>query len=402
MKYDFAYFHNWLLKEKSLHYEQTKDCTEYDCLLNLLNSEVVEDLNEIEWIDFAEDIIGFYNPPGNKELRSDYLASDKSYSLLEDLINNIISRPERIRILTFLRDNCYDVLFVKIQDYYNNYDALEEDCIKFENECARLISYNLKQSEHDKYHGNVKPITKQDLIQIALGKCSTPSILNDSYVPKNMYEQLQKRHADLHGEFAKLQANFEAKVHIIKTQEETINKYIQENKNLKIEVFNLSKELDLKNGIAFAQDQVSSTKQKYIPEPFNSELGMCILLQLEKKGIIQKNTQDVYYPENNTCEISMEPICYTWKATKALYGYFVDKMSLLFELRTSGGMLQWKKFEPLFTNAQSLQAEALAVVSKYTKSKRYPENAEIIEEAIKYAETEPWKNADYDRDNLPF
>ena len=83
-----------------------------------------------------------------------------------------------------------------------------------------------------------------------------------------------------------------------------------------------------------------------------------------------------------------EITCYSWQGSKALFGYFVDKISYELELRDSGGRLNWKPFSQAFINFDEIVKEARNKVSKYSNNDKikWPEGAETVEEAIKYAQ----------------
>ena len=79
--------------------------------------------------------------------------------------------------------------------------------------------------------------------------------------------------------------------------------------------------------------------------------------------------------------------CYQWLGGKALFGYFVERMNKELELQEARMPLNWKVFKPAIINYDDLIKEARKAVSNYTKNKSLmPAKADIIEEAIKYAE----------------
>lgn len=57
MKYDFAYFHQNLLVNQNVRYEQYKNKTEFDIFLFQLQTESIYDLTEIDWSLFVEPIL---------------------------------------------------------------------------------------------------------------------------------------------------------------------------------------------------------------------------------------------------------------------------------------------------------------------------------------------------------
>ena len=161
IKYDYKYFHKTLLKLKSLNFERYQHITEYDLLIQALNGEEITDHSKIDWRWLKEDLYGdWYNDKYGTvhfEINGE----------LEDFINRIMPREERVRILTFLRDNCRERLF---DEYFY------EECVRaFETECARLISKNIEESKNDQYHGAFALWPKPELKQIAIAQPSPKS-----------------------------------------------------------------------------------------------------------------------------------------------------------------------------------------------------------------------------------
>lgn len=159
IKYDYKYFHKALLKLKSLNFERYQHITEKDLLIQALNGEEITDHSKIDWKWLRTDLVGeitdnFINDAG------DTLYTYTTLESLEEFINRIVPRTERVRILTYLRDNCVECLFggFFVPEYVD----------MFETECARLISVEIEQSKYDQYHGDYAEWPIPNLKEIAL------------------------------------------------------------------------------------------------------------------------------------------------------------------------------------------------------------------------------------------
>ena len=159
IKYDYTYFHKTLLKLQSLDFNHYQYITEKDLLLRSLCSEEIGDYSEVDWRWISDLLYGEEGYDGQ-------LYYFDINGELEQFINKIIPRDERIRILTYLRDNCMDCLFNGFYD--------PESISNFEKECARLISYNIKQSRRDEVHGKFLLDPKPNLQAIAMGEPEKP------------------------------------------------------------------------------------------------------------------------------------------------------------------------------------------------------------------------------------
>lgn len=154
IKYDYKYFHNVLLRLKSVNYTRYQHITEKDLLIQALNGEEITDHSKIDWVWLIEDLCS----PGTNINPIVYFDLDDK---LEEFISHIVPRTERVRILTYLREHCRECLF-----YEYNYD---DECIEaFETECARLISVEIEQSKYDQYHGDFLDWPIPNLKEIAL------------------------------------------------------------------------------------------------------------------------------------------------------------------------------------------------------------------------------------------
>ncbi len=144
----------------SLNFELYQHVTEKDLLIQALSGEDITDYSEIDWYWLAEDLYG-----------QEYTDDGQIYSFdingeLEEFISHIISRAERVRILTYLRDHCKECLFNRFYD---------KDCVeKFETECARLISANIEESKRDQFHGDFRAWPRPNLREIAMPPQSKP------------------------------------------------------------------------------------------------------------------------------------------------------------------------------------------------------------------------------------
>lgn len=154
IKYDEQYFYQVLLRLKSVNFERYQHISEKDLLIQALNGEEITDHSEIDWVWLKDDLFN----SGNTINPIVYFNLDDK---LEHFIYQIVPREERVRILTYLRDNCRECLF-----YEYNYD---EECIRaFETECARLISQEIEGRKRDQFHGDYLDWPIPNLKEIAL------------------------------------------------------------------------------------------------------------------------------------------------------------------------------------------------------------------------------------------
>lgn len=115
---------------------------------------------------------------------------------------------------------------------------------------------------------------------------------------------------------------------------------------------------------------------KYIPASLKSEEAELIINELMRKDLIT--------PMGINTETEYKIQFYRWDGSKALFGYFVDKMSFQLELYDSGGHINWKEFKPAFSNFEDIVKRARDTVSNYKQHPevKMPEKAEIIDDAI--------------------
>ena len=158
IKYDYSYYHRELLKLQSIDFDRYELVTEVDLLINDLCNEQIGDYTEVDWLWISPLLYGEEQYYG-KEGWCHFDLEGK----LEIFASKIVSQAERIRILTFLRDNCRDCLF--------QYKYTEDECIEnFEKECARLIYKSRHQLRPDEVHGKFLLEPQPNLETIAMGE----------------------------------------------------------------------------------------------------------------------------------------------------------------------------------------------------------------------------------------
>ena len=152
MTYTYENLTNILLKLQSINYERYENYTAADILIDLLAHEQIADYWEIEWAAFHDHIY---------ESSGDNFRGTITGCKLDQFLKPIISRSEKVRVLTFLRDNAQEVLFP--QYYYDN-------VTHFRSYCAKLISEEIKQSKNDRYYGEIAEMPQLNLAEIAQAK----------------------------------------------------------------------------------------------------------------------------------------------------------------------------------------------------------------------------------------
>ena len=149
MTYTYDELNNILLKMQSLDYERYQNHTAVDILIELLVFERIADYWEVEWAAFHDHIY---------ESSGDNYRGTITGCKLDQFLKPIISREEKVRILTFFRDHAQEVLFR--QYYYDN-------VMDFRSYCAQLISKEIQQSRNDSYHGVFAEMPRPNLREIA-------------------------------------------------------------------------------------------------------------------------------------------------------------------------------------------------------------------------------------------
>lgn len=152
MTYTLDELNNILLKMQSLNYNRYQYHTDADILIELLASEQIADYWEVEWAAFRNHIY---------ESSGDEFSGTITNCKLGQFLRPIVSREEKVRILTFFRDNAKEVLFG--EHYYDN-------VMDFRSSCAQLISYEIQQSRNDAYHGAFAEMPRPNLLEIAQAK----------------------------------------------------------------------------------------------------------------------------------------------------------------------------------------------------------------------------------------
>lgn len=158
-------------------------------------------------------------------------------------------------------------------------------------------------------------------------------------------------------------------------QEEKIKELEKKVKELETENTELSAQLE--------KYKYPSRNGKYIPEELNKTEFYNIMNHLADKKIVRVVSEP---DETGVRRI----ICYQWDASKALFGYFVEKMNETMNIRGARVPLNWKVFRPAINNYDEIVEEARKALSTYNNSsnlqKKRIEKAEMVEEAIEYKE----------------
>lgn len=175
MKYTFNFLHRELMKLRSLDYERYKSSKEVDLLQNMLSFEDITDYSEVEWEAFTDDLIGELPAPTKWQLARDWTLEFAPKTKLEAFVRGISGRDECIRLLTFFRDHHREVFYCNPDaEYAVNDEQIEKIFSFFENDCARLISKNLKESVRDSVHGEFLLYPRPNLKKIAMGDAPKP------------------------------------------------------------------------------------------------------------------------------------------------------------------------------------------------------------------------------------
>ena len=132
--------------------------------------------------------------------------------------------------------------------------------------------------------------------------------------------------------------------------------------------------------------------QFYIPDELQEEEFWHIMTYLQHKRLV--------HPKEDFDRYGMRRVaCYVWKEKghKALFGYFADRVSFELDLYKDKHV-QWKIFRPAFINFKRVEKQAKDAVSAYKSWSNpqapLPNDYQIIEEAIKYAEEQIAKKDD--------
>lgn len=152
MTYDYTYFHNILLENKNLYYEAYKDKTELDILIEQLDSEIIYNYHDIDWSAFKYRMVrsnAFYSDADEEPFPT--ITMDGCF---ESLANELHNRQVRVKFLSFVQKNLN-----LIWPDWDNIGFIED-------ECARLISRNIRESVNDRYRGEFARMPRTNLVQL--------------------------------------------------------------------------------------------------------------------------------------------------------------------------------------------------------------------------------------------
>lgn len=148
--------------------------------------------------------------------------------------------------------------------------------------------------------------------------------------------------------------------------EKEVNELKDENNNLKIKIDRY--EHPYRHGL-------------YIPVELQTEMFVYIMQYLYSKQIV--------IPRQDRNEYGLPHVaCYRWdtdKVSKALFGYFVIKVSDALNLKKGRDTYRWDTFKPAFINYDELIKEARKAISTFKNQKTKIEDSEIIDQAIEFA-----------------
>lgn len=152
MTYDYTYFHKILLEHKNLYYEAYKDKTELDILIEQLDSEIIYNYHDIDWSAFKYRMVrsnAFYSDADEEPFPT--ITMDGCF---EGLANELHNRQVRVKFLSFVQKNL-DLIWPD----WDNIGFIED-------ECARLISRNIRESVNDRYLGEFARMPRTNLVQL--------------------------------------------------------------------------------------------------------------------------------------------------------------------------------------------------------------------------------------------
>ncbi len=132
---------------------------------------------------------------------------------------------------------------------------------------------------------------------------------------------------------------------------------------------------------------------KYIPKRLQNAKFDAIIKHLQSEEVLRVVTEPNEYGFRVVT-------CIHWDASKALFGYFVEKVNDALKLRGARVPLNWKIFEPAVFNYKDLVGEARKALSTYKNSSSLqPErinDVEKVDKAIEIAlkiESDPNKDS---------
>ncbi len=286
---------------------------------------------------------------------------------LED-INQLLDKDKYDNLDSFLRDFEWDlvgetILIPKnVRIFAKGIHDVEVrvDLLKFLHKYARQYFYDA--AEHLSYRDKVNSISDP-----YIEKVKTP----DEYIQRFQQEvaflldQIETAGEFSGDKFKKLQKRIEELEKKNEKLEEIRQTLINEVEILKAKI-----------------EELEHPERKHqIPNELQCEEFYHIITYLENMRIVTHRKGDAYYRSS---------ICYHWNSTKALFGYFVCKICYLLELRTREDHLIWKPFKQAFENFGELEKQARDHASKNRNwenpSSAKPEDAYIVDDALKYSE----------------
>jgi len=159
------------------------------------------------------------------------------------------------------------------------------------------------------------------------------------------------------------------------------DKFLKQEKRIK----QLEKEVEeLSNANKFLQEKIDRFEHpekygKFIPYDLNNSQFRAIMEYLQSKQIVSPLYSDSMYGKT-IC-------CYHWYASKALFGYYVERLNEEFELNEAREQRNWQIFESVFENYDEIVEEARKAVSKYRNDPKtlLPAGADHVKNAIEEA-----------------
>ena len=188
-------------------------------------------------------------------------------------------------------------------------------------------------------------------------------------------QYIDKFKTELKTQIKQLQSSGEFTGEKYKKQEELIDSLYERIGHLEEENTKLSTQLE--------KYKHPHANGKYIPDELKNDDFYNIMSHLSDQKIVRVVSE----PD----EIGVRKIiCYQWDASKALFGYFVERINNEFDLRGARVPLNWKIFRPVINNFDEIIDEARKALSTYNNSsilhKNRIEKAEMVDKAIECKE----------------
>lgn len=174
MTYNFQYFHDQKLLRQNLDFENNKNVSEFDILIDQLNYQEIYNYYDVDWAVFADVFIPRISKSKdtNKQPQFDIR--------LEQVCNHIVNREVVLKLLLFFQKNVHDIWYGWGIDK------------EIETECARLISENIKGSVRDEYHGRFAEMPRLNYAQWI----QDPNIFIEKTPTEKWIEEKQKEMAE--------------------------------------------------------------------------------------------------------------------------------------------------------------------------------------------------------------